>query len=209
MILEDGQFKPNEKLSDERTLAAELGVSRSSLREAIKILVGSGILTVKRGVGTFVAEDPGMVRDPLGLNCLEDRLKLLLEWYDIRIMIEPPATGLVIDSATEDEIRKLRDTERSCSRAARNGEEFARLDTAFHVYLAEISHNRILGRIMEGVNDAVETGIIADEERGRENAARYHYLIMNYIELGDKEGAYHAMREHLLLGRGNAIRLLQ
>ena len=48
MILEESQYEPEEKIPNERALASQLGVSRTSIREAIKILVGNGALTVKR-----------------------------------------------------------------------------------------------------------------------------------------------------------------
>ncbi len=67
MILEESQYEPDEKIPNERALASQLGVSRTSIREAIKILVGNGVLTVKRGVGTFVAATPDMGKDPRGL----------------------------------------------------------------------------------------------------------------------------------------------
>ncbi len=209
MILEDEQYEPNEKIPNERTLAEELGVSRASIREAIKILVGNGVLTVRRGVGTFVAANPNMSRDPLGLQRIEDRLQLLLEWYQIRLMLEPAEMDILVDTITPEERKELRRRERACARAARAGEPFSDLDTEFHICLARATHNRILERLMEGVSESVETGIMTQQDQGRENAAYYHRLIVDYIELGDRIGAYNAMRQHLLLGQKNARKLLQ
>lgn len=66
MIFEQHRFDPGDRLPDERSLAIEMGVSRTSLREAIKILVAGGVLVIRRGIGTFVSETPGRVDDPFG-----------------------------------------------------------------------------------------------------------------------------------------------
>ena len=79
MILTERRFRPGDKLPNERDFAEELGVSRTSIREALKLLNANGMLEIRRGVGAFVRETPGIPRDPLGLSQIEDKKKLMLD----------------------------------------------------------------------------------------------------------------------------------
>lgn len=64
----NGFYKPGDRMPNEIELADELSISRATLREAIKVLVSKNILEVRRGIGTFVSETPGLGTDPLGLD---------------------------------------------------------------------------------------------------------------------------------------------
>jgi DNA-binding FadR family transcriptional regulator len=75
-ILLERKYAPNEKLPNEHELAEELGVSRTSIREAVKILVGTGLLRVECGRGTFVEEHLYSPDDPFGVSYLEDKKKI-------------------------------------------------------------------------------------------------------------------------------------
>ena len=97
LIIEEHRFQPGDRIPDERSLARELGVSRTSLREAIKTLVANGVLVIRRGVGTFVSETPGRQPDPFGFAYAEDKRKLLLDWYQVRLILESEAMEMVAD----------------------------------------------------------------------------------------------------------------
>lgn len=77
MIFLEKKYMPNDRLPNEYDLSAQLGVSRTSLREAIKILAANGILTIKRGSGTFVTATTDNSNDPFGIAYLEDKKSLL------------------------------------------------------------------------------------------------------------------------------------
>ena len=70
-ILEE-KLKSGDKLPTETALAREMGVARSTVREAIKRLESQNILTVRHGAGSFVTDQPGLADDPLGLDFIED-----------------------------------------------------------------------------------------------------------------------------------------
>lgn len=107
MIFDQHRFQPGDRLPDERSLAIEMGVSRTSLREAIKILVAGGVLVIRRGVGTFVSETPGKVEDPFGFAYAEDKKQLLSDWYQCRLIIESEAMELVAKNAADEELEGL------------------------------------------------------------------------------------------------------
>ena len=107
LIFEEHRFQPGDRIPDERSLARELGVSRTSLREAIKTLVANGVLVIRRGVGTFVSETPGRQPDPFGFAYAEDKRKLLLDWYQVRLILESEAMEMVAKNATDQELEEL------------------------------------------------------------------------------------------------------
>lgn len=88
-----------QKIPNEFELAQRFGVGRSTVREAVKGLVTRGILEVRRGSGTFVVSHHSLEEDPLGLARLEDKYKLALELFELRLMIEPEIASLAAQKA--------------------------------------------------------------------------------------------------------------
>ena len=201
MILTEKEYKPNDKIPDERTLALSLGVSRNSIREAIKILVGNGVLIVRRGVGTFVADNPDFISDPFRLSFIEDYRELQIKWYEVRLMIEPEAMRLVAERITVEEIEQLTFLEQECADLIKSGLDFTIADNNFHTFLAKATHNEIIERLIQGIGESVSSGIAMGKELARRNALENHRLIVEYIKKKDGTGAYHAMRLHLLQGK--------
>ena len=87
-ILEE-KLKSGDKLPTETALAREMGVARSTVREAIKRLESQNILTVRHGAGSFVTDQPGLADDPLGLDFIEDKERLAFDLLEGRNIIEP------------------------------------------------------------------------------------------------------------------------
>ena len=87
-ILEE-KLKAGDKLPTETALAKEMGVARSTVREAIKRLESQNILTVRHGAGSFVTDQPGLADDPLGLDFIEDKERLAFDLLEVRNIIEP------------------------------------------------------------------------------------------------------------------------
>ena len=82
-------LQPGDRLPNEYELAGMLQVGRSSVREAVKLLVSRNVLVVRQGAGTFVSQKRGITEDPLGLSRLDDKYKLALELFDVRLILEP------------------------------------------------------------------------------------------------------------------------
>jgi len=160
-----GRFAPGDKLPPERDLATQLGVSRTSVREAIRTLEGQGVLSVRRGStgGVTVCEGPPLHQ----LTAAErKRQRQTLEWIvDFRLANECAAARLAALHRTEADVARIREL----MEALRANEQldapddpvalekqttrFAKLDTDFHLAIARASHNPY-------VLDAVETGRI-------------------------------------------------
>ena len=87
-MIQDNKYEPGSKLPNEMELSEMFNVSRTTIREAIKSLASNNIVEIVRGKGTFVAEKPGLVNDPLGVSFIRDK-NLILSLFETRLLIEP------------------------------------------------------------------------------------------------------------------------
>ena len=106
MITVEKRFPPGSKLPNENELSEELGVSRTTLREAIRILVTGKILEIQRGRGTFVREDFRQVQ-PKELSSLAPAAVNIRDLYEMRLIFEPEAAFYAANRATEEEIQRI------------------------------------------------------------------------------------------------------
>ena len=103
-LMDDILNKPvpiGEKIPNEYELAEMYGVGRSTIRETVKSLVSKGILEVRQGSGTYVIGTDTLENDPLGFSKYEDKYKLALELFEVRLMLEPEIAALAAQKATE------------------------------------------------------------------------------------------------------------
>ncbi|MER7504660.1 FadR/GntR family transcriptional regulator [Nonomuraea pusilla] len=198
-IAEDG-LTAGDRLPPERTLAEQLGVSRSSVREAMRVLETLGVVSSQVGRGP----DAGAVLVSKPDSALTDLLRLHLglaaldpgEVIDTRLMIEcwsaaRAAAGRPDTSALERALRGMDD--------ARTPEEFVEHDTAFHCALAEASGNRLIAAFMRSLRDsmrryAVEAVIRLGDTSGLQAD---HRRILAAVRAGDEEEAGRAVTDHL------------
>ena len=100
-ITAEGRLGPGDKLPNEVELSRQLGVSRATLREAIRTLTAQGVLEVRRGKGTFVAQGLEAL-DPFGLGTLDQVRVRLRDLFELRSIFEPPVARLACQRATEE-----------------------------------------------------------------------------------------------------------
>jgi len=105
-LIRKEKLKPGDKLPNEMQLAKLFGVSRPTVREAVKSLVSQNIIEIQRGKGTFVSETPGIASDPLGLEFVvgED---LHLSLIEVRLLIEPGVARLAAERGTPADIDRI------------------------------------------------------------------------------------------------------
>ena len=212
LIFEERRFQPGDRIPDERSLARELGVSRTSLREAIKTLVANGVLVIRRGVGTFVSETPGRQPDPFGFAYTEDKRKLLLDWYQVRLILESEAMEMVAKNATDEELRNLVALEAEQRTVVEESLEqdspasfiaFMKEDQAFHSALAQDTHSIVMNQVLPALHEWAYFNVAAAEysnfpRKMKENALDSHHSIAALLSLRDGRGANLAMRYHML-----------
>ena len=103
----DKPVKIGERIPTEGELTELFEVGRSTVREAVKGLVTRGVLEVRRGDGTYVISTIYMENDVLGFGNVEDRYRLALDLFDVRLMIEPEIVTWACRKATEEQIQDL------------------------------------------------------------------------------------------------------
>ncbi len=205
MIFLEKKYKPNDKLPNEYELSSYLGVSRTSLREAIKILAANNVLVIKRGSGTFVASNPENQNDPFGINYLEDKKKLIKNWFEFRLILEPPNARLAVLNGTAEDIKVISDSAARLEVLIKEGKSIIKEDQIFHATIATATHNDVIKLTMPSLEGAVRETLttstqIGTTARSLENALRYHKAVADFISMGDAEGAEIAMRYHILRG---------
>ncbi|MDD4834715.1 MAG: FadR/GntR family transcriptional regulator [Lutispora sp.] len=205
MIFLQKKYKPNEKLPNENKLAEELGVSRTTIREAVKTLVANGVLTIERGRGTFVTSNPGAQNDPFGISYLEDKKKLVHNWFEMRLVLEPANVRFVVERASDEEIKYIVTCERKAAELILAGKPYAEADQDFHAAIAKATHNSVielmLPAIEASIKDAINTAVyVGTHNLSSENALTNHRAIANFIEQRDADGAALAMYYHIKRG---------
>ncbi|MEV4668105.1 FadR/GntR family transcriptional regulator [Microbacterium sp. LWO12-1.2] len=191
-----GEWTLGQKLPGESTLAPQLGVGRSTVREAIRQLAGRGVLTTRQGSGVFVA----------ALDVPEDwdavlRRADIVSVIEARIAIESEAASLAAGRRTAVDVRAIR---RALDARAQTGpgiEEHVDADTAFHRSIVVASHNSILLDLFDALTPRLRQAMvemlrIRTDHGGPEDHARHERLAQTVI---DREPALAAAesRDHL------------
>ncbi len=203
-IQEEG-LRPGDFLGREEDLAADFGVSRPTLREALKLLASGNLIRASKGPGggIFVAAtaDEGMGRslsDAIAMM-LETGAVTLEELLDARLLLEVPLAGLAAYQADEENLTRMRDAVRAGA-SAEDPHALATVDGEIHQAVAAAAGNRMLqaltGWVFEvvqpSVNEALHGAIVQSA------IVEQHEALLAAIEKGDAPRAERAMKDHLL-----------
>lgn len=199
LILE-GTLAPGEKLPPERELADHLGVSRVSVRDALRELETRGLIARKPGRGTIV-RDPGELGDRfeetlVALSSLSSDLQHIME---LRAIVEPPIARITAHRAAPRDLAQLRELVEAME-ADVTQERYAELDRAFHQAIAQYAHNPLLTYINEQIAQRIAPSRASryqTQERRRASSAA-HRRIFEAIAQGDGELAEQEARAHVL-----------
>jgi GntR family transcriptional regulator, transcriptional repressor for pyruvate dehydrogenase complex len=193
------KLKPGDKLPSERELSEMLGVSRSSIRDAIRSLELIGMVEPRQGAGTIVKEvTADAVVNPLA-NALKLKEDLVGELLDFRRMLEPPLAARAATHATADDVAEMEEILNRQEEKLRRGETTIPEDTSFHYAIALASGNsvvlKVLDIIMDMLRDSRERSLQV-EGRPQKSLAG-HRRILASIKRHDAEAAKDAMRRHI------------
>lgn len=190
-------LKSGDKLPNEFELGSLLNVGRGSIREAVKILVARNILVIQRGKGTFIANNPGQVSDPLGFAFYKDQLKLAQDLLEVRMEIEPWVAQLAAERATDDDIANIK---RICGEVEADileKRDHLPNDNRFHIAIADCTHNDVVPKLIPVITYAV--GLFGSLNGTKLLAATIsgHRNIVDAIAAHDPAMARKTMAEHL------------
>ena len=201
--------EPGQKIPNEFELAKQFGVGRSTIREAVKGLVSRGILEVRRGSGTYVINTNSFEDDPLGLGKMEDKYKMALDLFEVRLMIEPEIASLACRNASEEELRKLKKLCDETEQLYRGGHNHINKDIEFHTCIAHCSKNQVVETLVPVINTAVYTFANLTHRLLKEETLETHRAITDAILKRDSVGARCAMMMHLTYNRQTIMRLIE
>jgi DNA-binding FadR family transcriptional regulator len=208
-MIVNGQVRPGQRLPPEAALAEQLGLSRNSLREAVRALALINILDVRQGDGTYVTSlKPELLLDALTFVVEFHRDDSVLEFLRVRRILEPAAASMAALAIGPAELAALEDNLRACSPDA-DPEDLITLDIEFHRLIGVASGNQVLASLIEGLSGPTNRARVW---RGRtqagasERTVNEHRAILEAVAAREPELAHAAMVNHVA-GVENWLRL--
>ena len=197
-----GELRKGDRLPTERELAEQFQVSRTAVREALKILAQKGLVDMRPGRGTMVIDGADeALRHSLGLVM---RLKLgevggsnmLVE---VREMLEVEIAGMAAARATDTEVAAMRVAVQTMDASLSNADAFIDADNLFHEALAQATQNPLILALINSIVSLLseQRKQVFDTEGGPQRGQVHHKNILDCIIRHDVESARTAMRAHL------------
>jgi len=199
MITIDKKFVIGDKLPNENELSKQLKVSRTTLREGIRILVAHNILEIKRGKGTFVANHEKLDGN-FGLEEFSTFKMNVADLYEMRLIFEPQTAYYAAKRATDKELERILYYGKLEEENILNKVDRTEAEQAFHKSIAKATHNEFMNKLMPILYKAIDKGVILSYENETiiGDTLNDHRIIMEFLENRDAEGAKTAMKLHIL-----------
>jgi len=198
-LIAEGRFKPDDRLPPERELAEVFGVSRTSVRDAIRVLETQGLVEPRHGEGTVVRHVPiDAIVKPLA-GALAASKDLTADLFDMRKMLEPPLARAAAFRATAEDVQALEEIVVRQAACARAGTAAVDEDHAFHHRIATAAKNQVVLQMVAILLDLLrESHVRSAQAPGRaEKSLEGHRRILDAIRRRDPDGAAGEMRAHL------------
>jgi GntR family transcriptional regulator, transcriptional repressor for pyruvate dehydrogenase complex len=211
-----GRFLPGARLPPERELAGQLGVSRTTVREAMRVLQGERMVEIRRGraggpVVLGPTASPGEIR-----RALRRRLAELENVFDYRLAVEPAAAGLAAGRRTSNDLGHLKDALEALNTLAASPDDasevsppsrFFAADAEFHRRIALSTRNPLLVKAVEDARAAMFLPVGGVFPALHPSANEYHAEILAAIEGRDSDAARVAMDAHIERTRAALVEL--
>jgi len=198
-LIVGGELSSGDALPSERDLAVMLGISRPSVREAIRVLTAMNVVEPRHGGGTYVTSlDPRLLSRPINF-LLQIEPRTFLDLFEVRQVLEVAAARLAAARMTDELIGSLEELAASAAKVLRQPARYSELDFALHTKVIEATGNPIYLSLYESISDLL---IESRRRTGRAPAARQqahedHLVIVAALRARDPDGAAEAMHDHL------------
>lgn len=198
--IEAGELKVGDQLPAERELAEQFAVSRTAVREAVKALRQKGLVEIRPGRGTFIANGTSdTVRSSLSMLMKIGVTKGSGNLVEVREILEPEIAALAATRITDEYIAAMQDAVNIMETALDDVDVFVEADLDFHLALAEATQNPIIPILMDSIIDLLR------EQRKRTGLTRggllrgqtHHKKILDAVTRRDAEAARKAMQDHM------------
>jgi GntR family transcriptional repressor for pyruvate dehydrogenase complex len=208
-LISDGALMPGDRLPAERDLATQLGVSRPSLREALIRLEADGYIeTSGRGGFTVVDVTAPIISKPLAELLLQNP-RTSADILELRQGLESISTVYAAERATAADLEKIRSAFEELKAGSLSGDRtnLAELDAAFHLAIADSTHNIALAHVMHGIHTLIREGMrqyhrLIDYDDAKERQLlTQHQAIFDAVMARDAQKARKAAERHLTFVR--------
>jgi GntR family transcriptional repressor for pyruvate dehydrogenase complex len=198
-LIQQRHLGPGDRLPAERELAASMGVSRSSLREALRALTVLGVTEMRHGTGTYVSSlSPELLVRPLSfvLSLSDGGFEQL---FEARRVVEPAMAALAAERMDDAAVERLDELAATAAAALDDEEAFMVADVELHDAIRVVAGNAILGRFMESI---AALGLASRQATNpsrtlRAQSVKDHERIVAALRRRDPEAAAEAMRAHI------------
>jgi GntR family transcriptional regulator, transcriptional repressor for pyruvate dehydrogenase complex len=198
-LISEGTLRPGDQLPPERELIKQLGVSRPSLREALKSLVAMGFLEVKQPKRTLVKSATSeRMQDSLSLLIKTDTQKIF-DLIEVRKAIEAWGAFHAAQRANEEDVRRLESILRRMNEAFNEGRSWEKEDADFHLSIGQATHNTIQTHLMFTLYDLLKESVArVFTDRGKmKKLLQHHRQILNAIKNHSPDEAREKILKHL------------
>lgn len=196
-MLSEETWAAGKKLPSELELSRQLGVGRSTIREALRVLGHLGLVESKSGLGTYVVQK-GMTESAVQFP---QSAETLTELFEFRKAIEIPAARLAAERRTNEQMKLIRETWDHCEQAVKgdSATEFARWDHLFHLSIVKASANRFYIKAFEDLADAFMGNVRLILGQGElRSMLHFHDELIAAIERRNPEAAERAAKANFM-----------
>jgi GntR family transcriptional repressor for pyruvate dehydrogenase complex len=195
-----GALKPGDQLPAERELAQQFGVSRTAVREAVKVLREKGLVEAYSGRGTFITDGTSQaIRQSIDLMIKIGQPEGSTHLVEVREILEPEIAALAATRAEEQHVAAMREAVAVMDRAEPNADSYIEADLDFHLSLAEAAANPIILSLIDSIVGLLreQRMTIFSVKGGPERGQFHHKRILDAVDARDPGRAREAMRAHL------------
>lgn len=194
-----GDLKTGDYLPPEMELCKQLGIGRSSLREAVKILESQGMVRKRHGVGVMIVNESDKAIKVMLKLMLQRSGTTMEELIEVRYTNEIKTTELASLNATKEDIEEIEKHLEIMRNNLTSTKDYVKADIDFHMSLAKASHNRVFLLILQTIRPLIEEMIqeTLKYHHRPENSMKYHEKVFEAIKNKDVQSAVTAMEEHL------------
>jgi GntR family transcriptional repressor for pyruvate dehydrogenase complex len=199
-LIEEGKLKPGNRLPGERKLAETLGCSRTSLREACRVLEAEGLIVSKPGGGRFIQQLDQNITLKYRFNTVDMLEKTAIIYFlEAREALEPKIAELASERATEENIEKMEQALLKMEENLKHPEDMVEVDSSFHLALAEATQNFVFVSMMEtklNMSRQVRKQTLHSQERYLQSLEE-HRAILEAVKRRNASEAIEAIHIHL------------
>lgn len=199
-LIEEGKLKPGNRLPGERKLAETLGCSRTSLREACRVLEAEGLIVSKPGGGRFIQQVDQNMTLEYRFNTVDMLEKTAIIYFlEAREALEPKIAELASQRATAENIEKMEQVLLKMEENLKHPDDMVEVDSSFHLALAEATQNFVFVSMMEtklNMSRQVRKQTLHSQERYLQSLAE-HRAILEAVKRHNASVAIEAIHIHL------------